>query len=228
MLELYALKLPDFVRDYNTLIDYISPTKKAKLSKFKNISDSYRTLLSEILIRKIAIDSFNIENSEIIIEFTAHGKPFIENNPFYFNISHSGKWIVAIIGNTEVGIDVEEIKPIDLSIADYCFSRKESAYLQEKKTSEKLISFYNTWTLKECFIKYVGQGLSIPLNSFSIMNQPEGIYIEQSVTSQTPFFKQYNIDPLHTIAACSNNNNFPKDLTVINYNDLLTILNKDK
>ncbi|MCC2447390.1 4-phosphopantetheinyl transferase, partial [Bacillus cereus] len=145
MFEIYATKLPTTILNYHQLIQYISPSKQARIRAFHRMEDSYRTLLSELLIRYLAFKKYKLGSEYIFMEFNSHGKPFLKNNPFYFNTSHSGEWIVAIIGDDEVGIDVEEIRPIDLDIHNYFFSKEESIDMNNRHGIDQLIYFYDLW-----------------------------------------------------------------------------------
>ncbi|MDF2858604.1 MAG: hypothetical protein K0Q87_4455 [Neobacillus sp.] len=51
-------------------------------------------------------------------EFTAY---FPEISDCYFNISHSGDWVVGTIGTVPLGIDIEEMVRLDLLIAKHFF-----------------------------------------------------------------------------------------------------------
>jgi 4'-phosphopantetheinyl transferase len=44
---------------------------------------------------------------------------------FHFNISQSGNWVVCATDNHPVGIDIEQIQPIDFQIVNSYFSKKE-------------------------------------------------------------------------------------------------------
>ncbi|MCL0028295.1 hypothetical protein M1M88_01070 [Peptococcaceae bacterium] len=40
-----------------------------------------------------------------------YGKPFLKNtNDLYFNVSHSGEWVVCAIHHHPIGIDIEQVK----------------------------------------------------------------------------------------------------------------------
>lgn len=60
-----------------------------------------------------------------LISFGKHGKPLIKNSNIHFNISHSRKYTICAIGNTPVGIDIQEINPLDeqqiISIVNHFF-----------------------------------------------------------------------------------------------------------
>ena len=66
------------------------------------------------------------------------------------------------MSDKEIGCDIQQIKDINLSIADRFFTAEERKYV---KCTE---DFFRIWTLKESFIKAIGKGLALPLNSFSI------------------------------------------------------------
>lgn len=146
---------------------FVSAEKRERLSRFHNSKDANRSLLAELLVKATVsgrtgcpVDSINFKTNDF-------GKPLLSNPlHLHFNISHSGKWIAAIIAAAEVGIDVEEIRPIDLLIAQRFFTAEEYSQLTAVPEPDRTAFFFTLWTLKESYVKAVGEGLRIPLNSF--------------------------------------------------------------
>ena len=170
MVEVFAIKLNMKNRGLTLeeLYSYISKEKIKKIRKYKKVEDIYRSAIGEALIRMIIIRKFGLNNKEINFSFNKYGKPFIKKiSNFYFNISHSGEWVVCGIGKTPLGIDIEKIDQLDINIAKHFFSKQEYNDIYHKK-NDRLEYFYSIWTLKESYIKALGKGLHIPLNSFTI------------------------------------------------------------
>ena len=86
-----------------------------------------------------------------------------------FNNTHSGNWVMSCVSDKFVGIDVEEIKNIDIKIANRFFHVDEYRIIMEAENRKKI--FYDFWTKKESFIKAVGCGLSMSLGSFCVSNE---------------------------------------------------------
>ena len=43
-------------------------------------------------------------------EKNQYGKPYLSEHPdFYFNISHSGEYVLCAIDNNPIGVDIEEV-----------------------------------------------------------------------------------------------------------------------
>lgn len=174
MIRVAAINLEFFKNDISTfnnlfLYDYISCEKKNRIIQYKFEQDTLRSLYAELLVRYIVIKWIGLKNEDITIEKNKYGKPYLYNHPnFQFNISHSGFWIVVAFGNHPVGVDVEKIKEIDLNLIKY-FSTEEKIWLESIALYDaRLRYFFKLWTLKESFIKAVGKGLYLPLDSFTI------------------------------------------------------------
>lgn len=118
------------------------------------------------------------------------------NYNIHYNISHSDKQVTGSTDNLPVGIDVEQIKPIDIKISERFFSKHEFNKLLGKSYTEREPYFYELWTLKESYIKAVEKGLSIPLDSFTIRINGGNITV------------------------CSKKNEFPQDINIIDVNEL--------
>lgn len=174
MNQVYAIHIDHHLDQYifAKLQEYISSEKKEYISRFYKYEDAQRSLLGDILARYCICTQFNMKNEELVFRNNEYGKPMVmSNDNIHFNISHSGNFIVCIADNHPVGIDVEEIILINNieSILD-SFSEEEINILMSQSKEKRLNLFYVIWTLKESYVKAQGQGLSIPLNSFSVVS----------------------------------------------------------
>ncbi len=102
------------------------------------------------------------EKAEIAIG--EHGKPYIVNTRFSYNISHSGRYAVLVTAKTEVGVDIQECKPVRKeTIAKRFFARKEweAVASEDRQGLEDTDDiFYQIWCRKEAYGKFLGMGLT--------------------------------------------------------------------
>ncbi len=212
MAQVYALKLDEEINEtpFRLLSTKISKEKKERVETFYRREDALRTLFSELLLRYILRKFVGLQNETISFLYSDYGKPSLKNFPqLHFNLSHSGEWIVCATDTHPIGIDIEQIQPIDLSIAEHYFSEKEKQQLFSLPPWAQLSFFFELWTLKESFIKQKGKGLSIPLNSFTVSLTPEQpITLEENGNRLPLFFKQYQPDNAYKMAVCGRNDSF--------------------
>lgn len=101
-----------------------------------------------MLVRQTIHDMYDLPMDQIVFETEGNGKPVVRQLPsFHFNLSHSGDWVVCAVDDAPVGIDIEEIKPIDLAIAKRFFQRMSiRIYSHSRQNGRKRISFiYGQW-----------------------------------------------------------------------------------
>lgn len=99
---------------------------------------------------------------------TVLGKPYLKHFPgVQFNLSHSGPYGVCALSDTPVGVDVELIRPLVRDVAKRFFTETEQAWLSRRPPEE----FFRLWTRKESFTKALGKGLTLPLDSFSVLDE---------------------------------------------------------
>jgi 4'-phosphopantetheinyl transferase len=106
--------------------------------------------------------------------YNAFGKPDLSpefRTRLTFNLSHSASLaLIAIATASNVGVDVEYIRAQSdyADIAARFFSAAESDYLIALPSHLYPEAFFSCWTKKEAYVKACGEGLAIPLNSFSV------------------------------------------------------------
>lgn len=208
MVELFAVRIEQRVRevDVTPLIQKVSVARQAQIKRYRFQDDEIRCLFSELLIRRILCEKYNINKKNIVFSLNMYGKPTIVG-PIEqeYNVSHAGSWIVAAISTLPLGIDVEAIRPIDMAVAYRFFSAIECSQLAELTLDPQLIRFYELWTLKESYIKAVGKGLSIPLNSFSFrFISDEGHYQLKADNGDDDYvIRQFELDSDYRLAFLS-------------------------
>jgi phosphopantetheinyl transferase len=79
-----------------------------------------------------------------------------------FNLSHSGDCIAIGVADTDIGVDIERLRPMPHAdeVARHVFHPEELHWLAHQP--DALRAFFRLWTLKESLLKAVGTGFSVP------------------------------------------------------------------
>lgn len=169
----YIIKnIYDFSKqDYKESFSYMTSLRKEKVIRYKNEDRKKCTLAGELLVRQLLSDASGKEKESFIISADKNGKLFCENQPdLYFNISHCGNIVTAVISDEEVGIDIEVIRPISLKLAKRICNDKELSYIfghipdnseyTQDASTDTLHRFFEIWTAKEAYFKCIGTGIT--------------------------------------------------------------------
>ena len=92
------------------------------------------------------------------IAVTPRGKPYFENSPWHFYISHTRRRVFCVLARENVAVDAEELdRKVALSLAEKILSPGEKARFDA--ASDKRRALLTLWVLKEAAAKLSGQGL---------------------------------------------------------------------
>jgi 4'-phosphopantetheinyl transferase len=147
--------------------------EKANRLHFEKDRRSY--MISRGLLRSILAAYLGLEPSEIEFQYSTHGKPFLRNQAMYFSVSHSGDRVLyAFCKNCDLGVDLEQVRELDDAgiIAQRFFAVSECLELCATRQPTRTRAFFCCWTRKEAYIKAMGQGLSLALDSFQVPMAP--------------------------------------------------------
>ena len=141
---------------------------------FDRHRDAY--IVARGLLRVILGGVLQIPPQDVRFDYGCKGKPGLAaQSPIRFNLSHSGSVVVyAVTLGREIGIDVEQIRPVNdmESLARCSFSESENKALASLPESLRCEAFFNCWTRKEAYIKALGEGLSYSLQEFDVTLRP--------------------------------------------------------
>lgn len=212
MAEIFALNIENRipVHRFQFFFDCFPGEKQKKIERLIREKDRERALVSELLIRYLSCLKLGLQNEDLRFDANEFGKPFLVNRPeFYYNITHSGDWVVIALSKSEVGIDIERIRKIDLDIAKKYFTDQEYLDINSRTGKEKREYFFDIWTLKESYVKALGQGLTISLKSFSFRLTRDAIVFDPAKPGDHYQFKTYDLDPAYKLAMCIKSGSFP-------------------
>ena len=153
------------------------------------------------LLTLICLTDCGLDVSGVNIRKDAYGKPYQDVNPgIHFNLSHSNDVFVCVAGEKPVGIDIEKSKAYNLDEKKKrFFSEFEWALLNRKNGAA---DFFELWTCKESYAKFIGLGMRLPFSTFSVKPDNEGYVVEDPArgrTSLTTFRYNHN----YCMSVCS-------------------------
>lgn len=186
MIKLFVCKLTDNNEDI--LLDKMSLLSSEmieRLEKYKVKKDRALSTCSKLMLCTYAhifqrdvfsdvnfitdLDVFNEDTVEHIdIVYDEYGKAYLgDKSDIYFNISHSGEYCILALSDENVGVDIQQVRKVNLHIAGKWFNEKENAYVEGASDEEEAyIRFARVWSAKESYAKLTGKGLSEPFNKF--------------------------------------------------------------
>jgi 4'-phosphopantetheinyl transferase len=155
----------------------LSPDERQRAERFHFEKDRGEFIAGRALLRTLLGRYLQREPSQLRFHYGASGKPRLagEESALRFNLSHShGLALYAFSRRREIGIDVEQIRSnADAEkIAGRFFSAQEVAVLRSLPEREKEKAFFDCWTRKEAYVKAKGDGLTAPLDGFSVSLSP--------------------------------------------------------
>lgn len=97
---------------------------------------------------------YNMREAKIIRD--DKGKPYFENIPIEFSLTHSGKLWMCMFSDKPCGLDLQIMKECDhVKIAERYYSEEEIEYVN----THGIDGFYKIWVRKEAYAKMTGDGI---------------------------------------------------------------------
>ncbi len=169
-------------------------------------------LAGESMIRSILFRERGMAPEDYSIVLGEHGKPYLADmrEPFYFNISHSGDYVVCAVSDREIGIDIERIGRMRMDVARRFFHPEEIRVLEALPESRQTDAFFSYWSVKEAFLKYTGTGLSASLSAFEVLFEGDRIRVQCPEATERVRIRACPLDEEYKCYVCSAMDELPE------------------
>jgi 4'-phosphopantetheinyl transferase len=151
--------------------DMLSAEESARAAMFRDQHERMRYTTRRGILRALLARRLERTPSELHFCANAYGKPSLIGAEIEFNLSHAEDMVMIAMSRTvPVGCDIafEDPRfPVE-EVATRFFSPSERRELRALPETERVAAFFAGWTRKEAFVKALGLGLSLPLNSFEV------------------------------------------------------------
>lgn len=161
------------------LHSHLSADENERAARFRFDRDRDRFITARGTLRMLLARYLRKQPDDLKFLLGSEGKPALVpeavGDTLSFNLSHSQDVAVFAFGrNRNIGVDVERVR-FDVEcedIAHHYFSAGEIQSLIQLPPQKRAEGFFLCWTRKEAYIKAIGGGLQIPLDSFDVSLEP--------------------------------------------------------
>jgi 4'-phosphopantetheinyl transferase len=158
-----------------TLGDELSIAELARARRFKVDAHRRRFVAARLHRRRVLAGYLGLRPGLLAFRTNANGKPELEAESagdLSFNETESdGVAVVAVARGRSLGVDVERLNPVpeaERIVSEFGSALEKEAFAGLRPVERQNL-FLPWWTCKEAFVKALGEGLSMPLASFSIL-----------------------------------------------------------
>jgi len=147
--------------------EFLNDDEKVKVASFTRPGIQKKYIKTRGVLRKVLGEYLEIKSQDIEIKIAEHGKPFVENEALFFNLSHTAnRLVIAVSNNSEIGIDLEQYKYRKnlQGLVKKCFSEEEKHFWESLSAQQQVMLFYQLWVRKEAFVKAIGRGIAVGLD----------------------------------------------------------------
>lgn len=173
--HLWRVFLPGLQSHGGEFSRLLSPEQAERSQRFVDPARRTQYAIRMAMLKLLLGRYTNTDPFKIKFGLSDFGKPHVlehaKGTSLEFNVSHSGDWLfVAITENHPVGVDVECVKPDFpvIEISNRFFTVEEASLVARADENCRAKTFFKIWVRKEAYLKAIGKGLNLSLDSFNI------------------------------------------------------------
>lgn len=200
-MKLFLADISNVSLEYEKLLDN---ERRERVKRYRLVGDKKRSILAGLMTRHFLGDTKILKNE--------YGKPFLSDGRF-FNISHSGDYVLFALSDSEIGCDIEQFHYVNaVRTGRTVFTDDEMNLLLSG--TDRLGTFFNLWTKKESLLKCVGEGFHRSAKSVDVRSD---VFEEKG---KSYFMKTWNFSD-YTVSVCSEKKDFPEFIEFVATEELI-------
>jgi len=213
MICLYVMSLADFPTQ--SVLPLLSPLRQQRIATCRRPQDAAALAGAGWLLRQ-ALQQWGVEPHRQILTQNPWGKPQLAETALpQFSLSHGGGWAVCAVSDTPVGVDVEAPR-CTMAVAKRWFHENEIRAAEALPQAQQADALLRIWTAKEAFLKALGRGLTLPLDSFVVRLDDDGALLLQSYSDEPWQLHEYTLDGARICLCTTESCPEPETVTIAN------------
>ena len=142
----------------------------ARAERFVFDKHRRRFIAAHGFLREVLARETKREARALSYEFGPNGKPRVIGSALHFNLTHTGEHVVLAVGESELGLDAEEIRAsrVDGPLAERVMTAEEFETWSQATRDDRVNAFFRLWSAKECVMKATGRGMQLEPRSFAV------------------------------------------------------------
>jgi len=148
---------------------HLSADELARVRAMESASARGSFVASQTALRQVLAGYTGTPPGSLAFVRGRNGKPQLmpEAAGIRFNVSHSGRWGLIAVAESDVGVDVEAIRPRRASarLAERFLTEGERQLIRQREGSHSRAAFFMIWSRKEAYLKATGLGLAAPFGT---------------------------------------------------------------
>lgn len=163
MLKLYYCRRPP--AETAGAVAKLPDWRRETLARLKNENARRSSIGAGLLWRRVMEE--NGLDPARPVHWLEAGKPVFSRADAHFSLSHSGELCLCALSDAPVGADVQEARPVKLSVARR-FCPDEREWLLSLAAAEQTDALLALWARKEAWVKAVSAQRMVALDEYSV------------------------------------------------------------
>jgi 4'-phosphopantetheinyl transferase len=184
----------------------LDASEQARADRFHVAIDRDSYISAHALLRVTLSRMAGIASADLRFLTAKNGKPSLDPSQalpeLQFSLTHTRGLAACAVGRSHaLGIDAEAWSvPAPIDLAARYFAPTEALLVAKQEPAGRPSTFYRLWTLKEAYLKAIGHGLAVPLESFAFSLDPVTITNPPPGSAAAWYFAEFQPGPAHSLA----------------------------
>lgn len=186
------------------LEDILPASRIAYANRYFREEDRQRSLAAGVLLayslQEMGLSRHVIKSSMASVPWGTGEKPVLPGKGISFNLSHSGNYVVCVLGEKSCGVDIQK-KRKDIDFLKKFYSPEEWEWVLQDSCNRAI----RLWALKESYGKYVGTGIAGKLPRLHrYLSEERLLHFSYSEGPEEACrFQEYALHPEYALAVCT-------------------------
>lgn len=155
-MKIYILKNEDSHR----LLPFMSEQRLEKINGISNEKVKSEKICAYALLRYALFMEYGIDEAPLF-SYGEREKPYLGNIPdVFFSLSHAGGYSACVVSDEEIGIDLQDYRPMKFDISEKICTKKEIYEVYGGDNPSPSETTCRLWCMKESYGKLTGKGFA--------------------------------------------------------------------